>query len=263
MYDGRVGRWMTMDPYSQYHSPYLAMGNNPIRMIDPDGGSAWDIIFTSNGKEVKRIKTDIVDATYDISELSTPSEALVNDVSKVITEGGMDAFRSMYYDMVDYSSLNSFTNRHTDMEFFFNVSKTFELSSSGVLGKLINSSNSVRDAFYISQWTHSVIADGTTEMNALEHHVGSFLMTAKYGAKVARVITTSNEVRGLIINDRQSENVTRAIEGKGGTAFEWSDLKNNLIGRHYYRQGLYNKAWQWSWTDFIIFHLSYAHYYED
>jgi hypothetical protein len=40
MYDGRVGRWMTTDPYSQYHSPYLAMGNNPIRMIDPDGGNA-------------------------------------------------------------------------------------------------------------------------------------------------------------------------------------------------------------------------------
>jgi RHS repeat-associated protein len=38
MYDGRVGRWMTTDPYSQYHSPYLAMGNNPISNIDPDGG---------------------------------------------------------------------------------------------------------------------------------------------------------------------------------------------------------------------------------
>jgi len=41
MYDGRVGRWMTTDPYSQYHSPYLAMGNNPINLIDPDGGKAF------------------------------------------------------------------------------------------------------------------------------------------------------------------------------------------------------------------------------
>ena len=50
MYDGRVGRWMTTDPYSQYHSPYLAMGNNPIRMIDPDGGNALDIfIFNADG----------------------------------------------------------------------------------------------------------------------------------------------------------------------------------------------------------------------
>ncbi|MFT6936525.1 MAG: RHS repeat-associated protein [Saprospiraceae bacterium] len=41
MYDGRVGRWMTTDPYSQYHSPYLAMGNNPVKMIDPDGGFSY------------------------------------------------------------------------------------------------------------------------------------------------------------------------------------------------------------------------------
>jgi RHS repeat-associated protein len=47
MYDGRVGRWMTTDPYSQYHSPYLAMGNNPISRIDPDGGSdgQFDVIM--------------------------------------------------------------------------------------------------------------------------------------------------------------------------------------------------------------------------
>jgi hypothetical protein len=47
MYDGRVGRWMTTDPYSQYHSPYLAMGNNPIGNIDPDGGR--DVYYNNDG----------------------------------------------------------------------------------------------------------------------------------------------------------------------------------------------------------------------
>ncbi len=41
-YDGRVGRWMTIDPYRQYHSPYLSMGNNPVSQIDPDGGFAFE-----------------------------------------------------------------------------------------------------------------------------------------------------------------------------------------------------------------------------
>ncbi|MGB1017961.1 MAG: RHS repeat domain-containing protein, partial [Chitinophagales bacterium] len=36
--DTRVGRWMSPDPYHQYASPYMAMGNNPIRRVDPDGG---------------------------------------------------------------------------------------------------------------------------------------------------------------------------------------------------------------------------------
>ncbi|MGE0562551.1 MAG: RHS repeat-associated core domain-containing protein [Flavobacteriales bacterium] len=36
-YDARLGRWVTTDPASQFYSPYLAMGNNPISAIDPDG----------------------------------------------------------------------------------------------------------------------------------------------------------------------------------------------------------------------------------
>jgi|GEM_PF-2099328 len=38
LWDGRLGRWLTVDPMGQYFSPYLGMGNNPISRIDPDGG---------------------------------------------------------------------------------------------------------------------------------------------------------------------------------------------------------------------------------
>ena len=37
-YDPLLGRFNTIDPYGQYFSPYLAMGNNHPNMIDPDGG---------------------------------------------------------------------------------------------------------------------------------------------------------------------------------------------------------------------------------
>lgn len=37
LWDSRIGRWLTTDPYGQF-SPYLGMGNNPISQIDPDGG---------------------------------------------------------------------------------------------------------------------------------------------------------------------------------------------------------------------------------
>jgi len=42
LYDNRICRWMVPDPYGQYYSPYMAMGNNPIVMIDPNGGWAGD-----------------------------------------------------------------------------------------------------------------------------------------------------------------------------------------------------------------------------
>jgi RHS repeat-associated protein len=49
LWDGRLGRWLTTDPYEQFHSPYLGMGNSPIMGVDPDGG---DWYKTADGKEV-------------------------------------------------------------------------------------------------------------------------------------------------------------------------------------------------------------------
>ena len=38
LYDSRIGRWLSPDPYGEFHSPYLAMGNNWPFKVDPDGG---------------------------------------------------------------------------------------------------------------------------------------------------------------------------------------------------------------------------------
>ncbi|MEO0334632.1 MAG: RHS repeat-associated core domain-containing protein, partial [Bacteroidota bacterium] len=42
-YDPLLGRWHVTDPQNQFGSPYLAMGNNPILMVDPDGEFAFII----------------------------------------------------------------------------------------------------------------------------------------------------------------------------------------------------------------------------
>lgn len=42
MYDGVTGRWTGVDPYGQFYSSYLGMGNNPTRNTDPDGGFTCD-----------------------------------------------------------------------------------------------------------------------------------------------------------------------------------------------------------------------------
>lgn len=36
-YDDQEIRWFTPDPAEQFHNPYLAMGNNPVVYVDPDG----------------------------------------------------------------------------------------------------------------------------------------------------------------------------------------------------------------------------------
>jgi len=36
-YDPQLGRWFTPDPAYQFDNPYLGIGNNPVKYIDPDG----------------------------------------------------------------------------------------------------------------------------------------------------------------------------------------------------------------------------------
>jgi RHS repeat-associated protein len=38
LWDARIGRWLTTDPYGQHASPYMGMSNNPALHYDPDGG---------------------------------------------------------------------------------------------------------------------------------------------------------------------------------------------------------------------------------
>ena len=38
LYNSRIGRWTAPDPYGQFDSPYVGMGNNPVNGVDPDGG---------------------------------------------------------------------------------------------------------------------------------------------------------------------------------------------------------------------------------
>ncbi|MCW9021188.1 MAG: RHS repeat-associated core domain-containing protein, partial [Flavobacteriales bacterium] len=47
MYNPSLGRWNSTDPYEVHYSPYLAMANNPISFVDPDGGmpSWWRRLF--------------------------------------------------------------------------------------------------------------------------------------------------------------------------------------------------------------------------
>ncbi|NQX82816.1 MAG: RHS repeat-associated core domain-containing protein [Flavobacteriaceae bacterium] len=68
LWDGRLGRWLTTDPAGQYASPYLGMGNNPISMMDPDGGwstkaGQW-IAWAFNGFKGERFTSDVAGGIY-------------------------------------------------------------------------------------------------------------------------------------------------------------------------------------------------------
>ena len=44
-YDPQRGQWLQMDPYDQFASPYVGMGNDPVNYMDPDGGEVTTAIL--------------------------------------------------------------------------------------------------------------------------------------------------------------------------------------------------------------------------
>jgi hypothetical protein len=100
LWDGRIGRWLSPDPMRQYASPYLGMGNNPVNLIDPTGGSTngpgdgwlsrlWGSVFgsTANYKPI------------ELNEVVIQGKGTSN--SHIIYSKGIN---------VDYGALGSTTN---------------------------------------------------------------------------------------------------------------------------------------------------------
>jgi RHS repeat-associated protein len=49
MYDPQIGRWTGADPYDQFPSPYVGMGDDPVNNVDPSGGDLADVIGLAGG----------------------------------------------------------------------------------------------------------------------------------------------------------------------------------------------------------------------
>jgi RHS repeat-associated protein len=63
MYDSRIARWLQYDPKGEFWSPYVGMGNDPVKNTDPDGGETKTTIVDKNNKVLHVVndgKTDIV-----------------------------------------------------------------------------------------------------------------------------------------------------------------------------------------------------------
>ncbi|MGX1931134.1 DUF6443 domain-containing protein [Flagellimonas sp. 2504JD4-2] len=76
-YDAAIGRFVTTDPYEQFDSPYLAMGNNPVVSFDPDGGYCYD----ANGNQIACPEDELYDDYRDNEENH------INVLDEVVVEG--------------------------------------------------------------------------------------------------------------------------------------------------------------------------------
>lgn len=111
LWDSRIGRWLTTDPYRQYASPYIGMGNNPLNMIDPDGGKA-DGIFTLNEETGKVIKiSNVGDDVGDHLVLTVNNKGEVLNTKQFHTNpGNLTAHQALLNDNFYGHFLSEMTN---------------------------------------------------------------------------------------------------------------------------------------------------------
>ena len=79
MYDPVIGRWTTPDPYGEFYSPYVGMGNNPINLNDPTGG--FTCPSCPDGAEYDAYRNSDQAFAYD------PSVGVYNDLGSVVVLG--------------------------------------------------------------------------------------------------------------------------------------------------------------------------------
>jgi RHS repeat-associated protein len=44
-YDPQIGRWVQQDPYQEFASSYVGMGDDPVNLVDPSGGSVETLVI--------------------------------------------------------------------------------------------------------------------------------------------------------------------------------------------------------------------------
>lgn len=94
-YNHDLGRWFAPDPYGQFSSPYIAMGNDPVSSIDPDGGQSFSVNGGSGrlrgyrqdkwdrANQTGAYSSEAVQARYDQSYKDLRERYLLNNPDRI------------------------------------------------------------------------------------------------------------------------------------------------------------------------------------
>ena len=118
LYNSRIGRWTSYDPYGQFSSPYVGMGNNPVSGVDPDGG------FIPGGNFIQRLAASIGIGSVSSNGfrfsagLVAAGQGIGRAAGPVALQAGVGAGRTltgafMTYDGTSISGYRQFGKRYT------------------------------------------------------------------------------------------------------------------------------------------------------
>ncbi len=96
MYDPRINRWLSPDPYGEFHSPYMAMGNNWPSTVDPSGGCTD---CSKCPDTCGQMGIDVIPDGQSIDfDFDSGAFSLVNGVSSMLDEANLGTYHTVRLD---------------------------------------------------------------------------------------------------------------------------------------------------------------------
>ncbi|KAI9443777.1 hypothetical protein F5148DRAFT_1293014 [Russula earlei] len=195
MYDSRIGRWLSVDPYGADYSQYSAMGNDPANMVDPDGGDEKDPVagqtMTKNGLEY----------TYNASTRTW--DRYTANIDEFV---GAPSRARFSYNTMTYEQMGAWIDKQRELGFTVDQVETFL--------KTKNLTNDAWRAFYRQSADNSLLyRQKVREGRQAEGEVAFFFYSEVVGFGVGEFVAAGVEayrIHRLIKLARAAEKVTSA-----------------------------------------------------
>jgi RHS repeat-associated protein len=222
LWDGRIGRWLSPDPYGQHSSPYLGMGNNPIGTIDPDGG--WETAF---GRFLGWVGRGFKGEFYD-NPTATNKNHRYGFNESTVADGVLNLKWSFSNKFYDSNTGSSFTDYATTYNF-----------GAGIAGNLLKVNMSKAD-FLIGSYS-TLNETGFSKFNVYEKGYSESLSQINKINKVSSFLKGSADIIGYY------DGLQKVANGDlyGGAVSSLSNYTGGEIGLAYgWGAGL---AWSATW----------------
>ena len=245
LWDNRIGRWLTTDPYGQYSSPYLGMGNDPVNRIDSDGGAdnpVYDSKGNYKGNTVEGFTGEaiIYDGNIDFSGLT--KDQLINNGGTYLSNFSFD--NPFFRDQIESHIANFKLGDGLDIDGTISINSgdigdalykaVVNASNLSVIRGVDRNGNSIADRYY-----EPTVENIRNKVNL--HEVGGHIFDG---------ITSSSKHYLVVlkqINHKQFHITTDRFKGK--TLQTLYDTNPNILNDNKLRE-LYYKIGYPYWIDF-------------
>ncbi len=206
LWDARIGRWLTTDPYGEFSSPYLGMGNNPISNIDPDGGCISCGISTEDAINI----ASAVQTQMNTADLGVLNASSSGDFAREFSRNAL------------VFTMNTF-GTHANNNVTFGAYQLPDASQFGEYEAAARFGRLAGNLISIGQGIGEDFAAGGAEVVTLGGATVPAVAVAAHGTAVgvAGSVGTATEITGLV------NYFSKSKHGKGG--FDFKKLSDSLV----------------------------------